>query len=85
LLTLRGKKGALVRSVLGKTLDYQALHVHYTDINPSMVERMIKCKTRIHAYTVNQVDPLHRLLKLGIHGFITDDPIMACKVIKDIK
>jgi len=36
---------------------------------------------RVHAFTVNSVDEMAKLLSLNVDGIITDDPIIAHQVI----
>ena len=46
------------------------LHV----LTPSLVDTSHKRNLQVHAWTINEVDDMHRLLDLGVDGIITDYP-----------
>ena len=84
LLALPGRNGAWARSWPGRLLKYQALHPEVNDVTPAMMEQAHKHGYRIHVYTVNQVDVLHRLKEMQVDGIFTDDPLLARQVLSPV-
>lgn len=81
LLALSGRSGAWARSWLGGLLNYQALHPHFSDVNDALIERLHRRGLRIHPFTVNTEEEIHRLKRLQVDGMITDDPILAREIL----
>jgi glycerophosphoryl diester phosphodiesterase len=80
LLALDGVLGAWARSfgfVFGK---YQALHPYLTDMTQQEVSRVHRLNRRIHVWTVNKEEDMHRLFSWGVDGIFTDDPQLALRV-----
>ena len=50
-------------------------------VTAPLMERAIRLKLRIHAWTVNDEPEMTRLLDLGVHGIMTDDPALLVDVI----
>jgi glycerophosphoryl diester phosphodiesterase len=48
------------------------------------MEQAHKHGYRIHVYTVNQVDVLHRLKEMQVDGIFTDDPLLARQVLSPV-
>jgi len=83
LLTLRGFKGAMLRSRLGAIVaPHHALHPDFRDVTPWLVKQVQRAGRRLNAYTVNAPSDIVWLINLGIDGIITDDPLMARRVIQ---
>jgi glycerophosphoryl diester phosphodiesterase len=80
LLALPGKDGWLARSPLGALLGYQALHPDLTDVTPALVDRVHRRSRRVHTYTVDQAEDMHRVFNAGVDGIFTDDPLLAQQV-----
>lgn len=83
LIALSGQRGFWARSRLGYLLNYQALHSHFSDIDASQVESQHKRSCRLHPYTVNSAKEMLRLKQFNVDGIITDDPLLAHKVLND--
>jgi glycerophosphoryl diester phosphodiesterase len=81
LLALPGWLGALSRSWLGRLVHYDALHPALPDVSPAMVETVHRHGGRINVYTVNQAQEIRRLAQWGVDGIITDDPLLARRVL----
>jgi len=80
LLTFPGSAGITLRSKLVRFGPLLALHPHYNDITPNLIQIAHHAKCRIHAYTVNQPDIMQQLFIAGVDGIFTDDPLLAQKV-----
>ena len=81
LLALPGWPGAWARSWIGRLLHYDALHPALVDVSPAMVEKVHRHGERINVYTVNQAQEMRRLAQWGVDGLITDDPLLALRVL----
>ena len=77
LLALRGWKGWWARSFGFNFGDYQALHPALEDVTAQQIARVHRLKRRIHVFTVNSADDMHRLIHWGVDGIITNDPKLA--------
>jgi len=80
LLALPGILGAWHRSfglAFGK---YDALHPSLKNTTQQQIYFVHRLKRRIHVWTVNKEQDMHRLFKWGIDGIFTDDPQLAVKV-----
>ena len=82
LLTMPGSSGALARSWLGTLLRYQALHPEHRDVTPALLEWVHRRGGRVNTYTVNQLEEMQRLYRLGVDGIFTDDPVLARKAME---
>lgn len=80
LLALSGGNGRWARSWLGSLVHYQALHPHYSDVNPELVNRLHRQGARIHPFTVNGEPEMRALQELDVDGIITDDTMLAQKI-----
>ncbi len=75
----------LARSWLGYLLSYQALHPHSIDVTPALIQRIHYRGCRVHAWTVNRAEDMRRLLRMGVDGLFTDDPVLARQVLNESK
>ena len=82
-LAKRGITGALSRSRLGRYLvPYQTLHIEKSDISPKLIFHNHRLGSRVHAYTVNESQEIEKIISLGVDGIITDNPLMARKILE---
>jgi glycerophosphoryl diester phosphodiesterase len=84
LLTVKGNKGAVLRTWLGRLIPHQALHPAWKDVNPRMVRNNHHFGYRVHPYTVNDPSVMQNLFKAGVDGIYTDNPPLAYKVLSEI-
>ncbi|MBI2391660.1 MAG: glycerophosphodiester phosphodiesterase [Deltaproteobacteria bacterium] len=56
----------------------------YESVNPARMRIANKLGIRIHAWTVDDSYDQERLWKLGVHGIMSDDPVLLKKVTKDL-
>jgi glycerophosphoryl diester phosphodiesterase len=80
LLCMRGKLGAWARTISWRG-DYFALHPYFTDVNPGLVYRVQAAGKRVHVWTVNPEEDLKRMVGLGVDAIITDDPVLALRLL----
>jgi glycerophosphoryl diester phosphodiesterase len=81
LITLPGYADMTLRSRLVRFGPHLALHPHYSDVTPNLIQIAHQAKCRIHAYTVNRPDIMQRFFSTGVDGIYTDDPLLAQKVL----
>jgi glycerophosphoryl diester phosphodiesterase len=62
-------------------LRHRALHPQHAIVDGALVRRARALGLAIHAWTVNEVDELDRLARLGVDGLITDVPDVALGVL----
>ena len=79
-----GWKGMWARSFGFNFGDYNATHPYFTDVTHEQVQRVHRLKRRINVWTVNKEDDLRRLISWGVDGIITDDPLTAVHVAREI-
>jgi glycerophosphoryl diester phosphodiesterase len=85
LLAFDGLLGAWARSFGFNFGRYQALHPYLKDVTPQQVQRVHRLKRRIHVWTVNAVEYMHRLFDWGVDAIFTDDPQLAVQVRRESK
>lgn len=81
LLALPGLPGAWARGWIGRLLRYNALHPALPDVTPAMIVAQHRRGCRVNVYTVNQAAEMRRLAQWGADGLITDDPLLARRVL----
>lgn len=81
LLALPGGLGALMRSRFNSIVPHHALHPEKRDVTPQLLERLHQNGKRVYVYTVNKAETMHHLFTIGVDGIITDDPILAQKIL----
>ena len=80
LLCKRGIWGAWGRNFTWRG-DYFALHPHLNNVNSRLVYMVQASGKRVHVWTVNQEEDLKRMIDLGVDAIITDDPVMALRLL----
>lgn len=83
LLTQVSLLGSWARSFGFYFGDYAALHPFISDVTAQQVQRVHKLKRRINVWTVNTQADLRRMLAWGVDGLITDDPVLAVRVVRE--
>ena len=81
ILCLSGLAGFLSRSFLFLGISPRAVHPYLTDTSESLVKREHKRGRRLHVWTVNEETDIERLVKIGVDGIFTDDPLKAKKIL----
>ena len=85
LLAFNGWLGAWARSFGFNFGRYQALHPSLKDVTSQQVQRVHRLNRRIHVWTVNAAEDMHRLFRWGVDAIFTDDPQLAVQVRSDSK
>jgi glycerophosphoryl diester phosphodiesterase len=80
LLALGGILGAWQRSFGFAFGKHDALHPFLKDATQQQIYFVHRLKRRVHVWTVNEEQDMHRLFKWGVDGIFTDDPQLAVKV-----
>jgi glycerophosphoryl diester phosphodiesterase len=84
LITFSGLADPTLRSKLVRLGPHLALHPHYLDVTPKLIEAAHRANCRIRAYPVNQPDTMQQLFTAGVDGIFTYDPLLAKKVLAEI-
>jgi glycerophosphoryl diester phosphodiesterase len=63
-------------------LDVDFLSLHQGDITPHLLRQARARGLPVHAWTVNRREDMVRLLSLGVHNLITDDPALGVEVVR---
>ncbi len=80
LLCMRGALGLWGRSFTWRG-DYFSLHPYWTDIDPGLVNRVQAAGKCIYAWTVNPEEGLKAMIGYGVDAIITDDPVLALRLL----
>jgi glycerophosphoryl diester phosphodiesterase len=81
ILADRKKQGILSRFQISLSfVKYQAWHTIFKDATPNLVKKQHSLGHRVNVYTVDQPDDIRSLLKIGIDGVFTNDPLTARQV-----
>ena len=81
ILCLSGISGLLSRSFLCVGVSPTLIHPYLSDTTEALVRREHKRGRRVHVWTVNETADMEFLLKIGVDGIFTDDPMKAKKVL----
>ncbi|MEM5775678.1 MAG: glycerophosphodiester phosphodiesterase, partial [Anaerolineaceae bacterium] len=77
MLATEGLLGAINRSSIGLKAAPDALHPHFSDVTPALVEKQHLLQRKVNVWTVNQEADIQRMTSWGVDGIITNDPILA--------
>ncbi len=81
LLALPGKIGWIFRSNLMKWISPEIIHPFYKDIDRQYIEKQHRANRKVNVWTVNTEEEIKKMLQNNVDGIITDDPILAKKLI----
>lgn len=81
LLALPGMVGWIFRSNLMRWISPEMIHPYYNDVNRGFIEKQHKKNRRVNVWTVNTESDIKKLLKDNVDGLITDDPLLAKRII----
>ncbi len=84
LLCLGGFAGSFSRSVFCLGVSPHIIHPYLTDVSAAYVAREHKRGRRVHTWTVNYEDDVTRMVKAGVDGVFTDDPLATRKLMEAI-
>lgn len=85
LLTITGTTKAICWAKLIRWNPLLALHPPLADTTPELIRALQSRAARVHVYTVNQPQDLHKLFTMGVDGIFTDDPVLAKKVLAEFQ
>ncbi|MHC1740021.1 MAG: glycerophosphodiester phosphodiesterase [Anaerolineaceae bacterium] len=81
ILCLPGLPGLPFRSSLLLKTSPHLIHPFLSDVTEKMVMLEHNRERRVHVWTVNEANDIERLVKIGVDGIFTDDPLKAKKII----
>jgi glycerophosphoryl diester phosphodiesterase len=82
IIALRGSKGALQRSWIGRLFARHLVVSYYTDIREDFVRREHKRERKVVPWTANTSEDIQRLAGWAVDGIITDRPDLAVQVLR---
>ena len=65
------------QKLASRLMKLEAEHPYTSDVTRQMVERVHAAGRRVHVWTVNDPQDMHRLHACGVDGIFTDDPPLA--------
>lgn len=65
----------------GRLINIQAEHFYLKDVTQKLVAGTHARGRRLHAWTVNALEDMRRLKKLGVDGVFSDDPLKALEIL----
>ena len=80
LLCMRGILGSWGRTFTWRG-DYFALHPYLTEVDLGLVYRVQAAGKRVHVWTVNPEEDLKRMVGFGVDAIITDNPVLALRLL----
>ncbi|MEK6752117.1 MAG: glycerophosphodiester phosphodiesterase family protein [Chloroflexota bacterium] len=81
LLATPGVLGLWARSFGFMFGNYQALHPHISSTSREQMQRAHRLQRRIHVWTANTPEEIHRLKDWGVDGIFSDDPAAALRAL----
>jgi len=79
-LTSTGWVGAFGQKLVEYWLSPQAIHPNKEEVTERMLTNQHKAGRRVNVWTVNELEEMKYLAKLGVDGIITDHPASAMEV-----
>lgn len=83
ILTEAGRRGRFLRGWFGRWFSPRFLHPYYTDVDLASLGAEHRRGRRVNTWTVNNPEDMQRLYKIRIDGIITDDPLLAKRVLEE--
>lgn len=83
LLALPGKSGWIFRSNMMRWISPELIHPYFNDVDKRFIDKQHQKNRKVNAWTVNTETEIKKLLKDKVDGLITDDPILARRLMND--
>lgn len=83
ILTQPREKGQVLRGWAGRIFSPRFIHPYYTDVTEASLAEFHRHGQRVNVWTVDGVEDLRRLTRIGIDGIITDDPRLARQIAEE--
>lgn len=75
-----GIKGLRNRSKFSREISPGYMHPHFLDVSRRLVEREKAAGRLLNVWTVNSAVVMRTLIRFGVAGIITDDPLLGLKI-----
>ncbi|MHB0965427.1 MAG: glycerophosphodiester phosphodiesterase [Bellilinea sp.] len=75
-----GLKGLRNRSKLSREISPDYMHPYFLDVSRRLVEREKAAGRLLNVWTVNSLIVMRKLIRFGVAGIITDDPLLGLKI-----
>jgi glycerophosphoryl diester phosphodiesterase len=80
ILTHPGIKGLRNRSKFSREISPDYLHPYFLDVSQQLVTREKDAGRVLNVWTVNSRGAMRTLIRFGVAGIITDDPLLGLKI-----
>ncbi len=81
ILALPGKAGTFARSNIMRWISNELVHPYFEDVDEYFVKKQHQVHRKVNVWTVNSKNDVERMVDKGVDGIITDDPVLAKKII----
>lgn len=85
LLTLKGMSRGWPARIVSRMIHASALQPEFTDVDLQFVEQAHQRSMFVNTWVVNNAEDMRRLIRDGVDGLISDDPLLALKIRSEIK
>lgn len=82
LLLVPGMTAPWLLQLAGTIWPYDALHPHFSDATPALIDRAHRSGKPVLAYTINDAEDIQRLAAIHLDGLITDRPALARRTLE---
>lgn len=84
ILCLVGVTGIFTRSFLLMKVSPSYIHPYLMDVTKRLVDKEHTRGRKVNVWTVNAEKDIRRMIKAGVDGIFTDDPLKARKILNEI-
>lgn len=78
-------EGLYMPWIYGQSIRSKGIHPYYVTLTDEIITKSIHSGVAVRPYTVNKEEDMKRLFHLNCSGFITDDPVLAVNIRKQIE
>jgi glycerophosphoryl diester phosphodiesterase len=83
ILAEEGSSGKWARSFAGRIVAPKMVHPYFSDVDEAFVLRQHAIDRRVHVWTIDDPEEMHRLFRLKVDGIFTDDPRLASQILEE--
>ncbi|PKO06816.1 MAG: hypothetical protein CVU41_04125 [Chloroflexi bacterium HGW-Chloroflexi-3] len=83
LLAPPGISGWIFRSNMMRWISPEIIHPYFNDVDKRFIDKQHQENRKVNVWTVNTETDIKKLLKDKVDGLITDDPILARRLMND--
>ena len=83
-LLVRGSTRLLINRMMRSWIMYDCYHPAWDRVSQDVIGQERRMGKRIHVWTLNSPEAMINLVKAGVNGVITDDPVLARGVLEGV-